>query len=867
MSLLFFFSYSFITSTSTCIGDAQKIVASNITHYIYPLNKIDCPGHPKIACPEDFLQELKADAAKSIIPQNIFGVINLSNILRLFQHDNCHFVVNSFRGYDIIAPGHVPILLRKPTVGVLWRRQRLGKFRIPQMVWIYQEFIDVQRYVNHSSTVDKVSLSGSTFGVGISVKDTENVVTHRPDIFIRLNISHYSMRTKPWNCNIALYLTPNFTNVNNFGLNLPATFNYNSKMLSHANLLPSPIPPVHFIVVGETEEYDLKIILVNIFVSTSTSPSKGSTISHDIFFLIQLETTKQTYAQHNLIRVNHIMVCPRLINSVIELTVNMTNLGLTHLHPWKSMSSVICNNEVKNNMRVWSIQFEREVETVGTSALSQILLMCQDKISPKWVLNNPKSPVERKAHVIAHVWESIMGNYTYRSLFSHSKLCQNGKTVTGTLEEYADFINQVAVEVKFNIEGSGTFQYPFVAAGDPNNMRIISCGKRGLENFSLTNLFNVYDNFTWYLILCCVLIVSFTLHQSAYQEITLDVCHTFLCIIRSLLEQGDPFPLTFIKSKRHQLIIGTFLLVAIIISNAFKNTNVYNMITPRKVLPYENLQQLIKDKYQVFTRVGNIVFTQSKLGNYTRNLHNQIYDHVARWNTHPNTPISLVGIISEAKHIIDIMKIQSFEEHLARPYPMQRLMNLTRLHHSSVSKLTGVVQRYLRLFALTTHPEWHSVIETLTTVEMKEEEQVGLFEEIRKCQRSAVLLPLSICSDWQQKLQRLGHPHVFVGKERYFNSKVVFRLEGLLPRYAIKYIISVHESGIWKRWEDLLKGANVNAGDEIVKPEKPNMSGNIVMIFSLLAGNVFAAVVFIIELFIHCGVLLLREWSNTRRIN
>lgn len=838
----------------------------HITHYIYPINEVECPSHPNVFCSEDYIQEIRADLASSLKSDKFSGAINLSKIITCFLHDNCHFVVNNFQGADIVVPEDLPILLRRPMMGWLWWRQSKGKFIIPQMIWIYQEFINLHRYTNHSSDSDEISLSGSPFGTHTSVSSIENMLALPPDRYIRLNITRYSIHTKPWNCNAAIYLFPNFSQLWSLGLNVPATFDYDSKIFSQVNILPSKIPAVHLIIVNRNYENNLKRIVATTYVSSPPYPNKGSTISYDILFLLQVEVNQNILIQWNLTNVNLIKLCPTRTNSGFEYSADLIKLeSPTELETWKVMSSVKCNYDASNNMLLWNIRARDLDDTLGILDMTKNLLTCENKIPPHRIYDNPVfSRAQRKMYALAQVWKSVTGNYTYQSPFLVSGGCQNGKPVTARLQEkIMDIVIHLNVDVKFNIETSGVFQFPFVTDGDPNDMRIISCGKRGLDNFSITRLFRVYDEFTWLFIFFCTAIVAIILYLCTYQKPTMSISQISLSLTRSLLEQGDPFPLSLMKNKRHQLVIVIFLFATIIITNSFKNTNVYKMITPRKVIPYENLQQLIDDRFTVLTRLGYILYPPHTIGNYS-NLQSEITQHVAFWSVqqhvdHSNS-LQVAAVHSEVKQLSSMMKWKLLSENFQMRNSLELVTNLTQLHKHAASSLTDIVFKYLRQFWDEQSPDFRSPPVLSQMIEaMKEGELIVLFDEIQKCDKSAVLLPISICNSWQKRLQRLGHPHISVGKEAYFNTKVVFRLEGLLPQYIIKYIISVHESGIWRRWEDLLKGIISEVRNEIAKPEKPNMSGNIIMIFSLLAGNVLAAGFFTIELLLNCKALTFRE--------
>lgn len=866
VKLLFTFLAELCFTASQCAN--SQPTPDKITHYIYPLNKLECPKHPRSYCSEEYLQEIKADIANVLTHEKYSIRINLTGILRLFQTDKCHFSVNNFHGVDIFVAEHHPILLKRPTVGWLWRRRRKGKFRVPEMVWMFQNFVNVETHSNHSSDAAEISLAGSPFGVRIPVDNAAAIEAFPSDRYIRLNISHYSMQTKPWNCDVVIYLFPTLNTLIHLNLNFPATFDYDSKFLSQVNILSSKIPSSYLVISDKIFQSFSRTCSLNddemlrkIHVARSSHPSSGSTVSHKLFFLINLNTLEHVSAQIVTANLSIIKICSKWNNSYMYSTVTSDALNTaTFRERWKTMSSVMCNNQASSTMLTWNIHLTREDVTFGTA--TQNLLDCENKISSKWILDIPQSPAERKAHAFAHVWKLIMGNYSYSLHHQPPRICRNGKIVTGKVEDTTEFTNQLIAEVKFDVEGSGIFQFPVVTDGDPNYLRFLSCGKRGLETFSIAGLFKVYDNYIWLSILFAITIVSIFLRQGKPEEIIIAMSQIVMALIRSLLEQGDPFSFRMMESRRHQLIIGAFLLVAIIISNAFKNTNILNLIIPRQAIPYENLQQLVDDKFALYSRTGDIRFptcTRDESGN----IKHTSSKHDADWTRggNPNVTCHIVKLKSEVAKLNEMMKYSVVDAKVESNHLLDRLEQFTKLHKRISSSLTNVVKKYVQLLKdngiyaawIGYNSELGFALLSQFSDALKQGELNALFEEMRKCDRLAVLLPIDICNNWQRKLRRLRLSHVFIGKETYFSTKVVFRLEGLLPHYIIQRVKSTHESGIWARWENLTM--SVIDVDEVVKPEKPSMSGNIIMIFALfLTGMVFASVSYIFELLVNYNI-------------
>lgn len=147
----------------------------------------------------------------------------------------------------------------------------------------------------------------------------------------------------------------------------------------------------------------------------------------------------------------------------------------------------------------------------------------------------------------------------------------------------------------------------------------MSCGSRGFHPYPFYHLIRVYDTYIWLAvaILCAfafpVMVVfstgKFRWATSLHPENI--ICYS-LAACKMLLEQGESFMQKWHKSTL-RLGTGAFLLGCIVLSNGYKNSNVYDMIAQRAPLLYETLEQLIQDKFMIFSRISNVEII---MGNY-----------------------------------------------------------------------------------------------------------------------------------------------------------------------------------------------------------------------------------------------------------
>lgn len=98
--------------------------------------------------------------------------------------------------------------------------------------------------------------------------------------------------------------------------------------------------------------------------------------------------------------------------------------------------------------------------------------------------------------------------------------------------------------------------------------------------------------------------------------------------LKVLLEQGNPYPESVANTERFRCTIGLLLLTGIILSNIYKNRNVYNMIAPRAPLDYKHFEELTRDNVIIYTRVDKVVINARFNFNQTEEYSNGSIGHL-----------------------------------------------------------------------------------------------------------------------------------------------------------------------------------------------------------------------------------------------
>lgn len=426
---------------------------------------------------------------------------------------------------------------------------------------------------------------------------------------------------------------------------------------------------------------------------------------------------------------------------------------------------------------------------------------------------------DRLAHLYVHIIQMVIKNFTY-VMDSSLHLCVNGKVA-----EIWDFDESILGNsdvfhrsVTFDQEQNELLGLLPVSVNDRQNaLRFIACGRRGVQKYAFDALVSAYDKYTWGLILLVTMIGGF-LFQS-YQKVPGNQVEA---LYKILVEQGNPFSNSITSDRKTQFLVATFLLTGILLSNGYKNTNVYRMVTPRLELCYELLSQLIQDSFLIYTRISpNSGFSGRRLS----------FKKELETVGEPDGPHRKVGedMFSEVdfyfrKHNDGFILLRDGKR-------LESLLNNSQLHDNNIVREV-IVPRINISAATEREMDWPTI-----TVEMIMEyltaEATHLFNELKLCQKIALVLPYSMCQEGAASLGK-SQP-VSIGTETFVQLDYGFRFSGVLPLSLFARIRRLFQSGIQARWENILNaGSNqslvtTQRGDTNPRPAK--LIENILVVF------------------------------------
>lgn len=259
---------------------------------------------------------------------------------------------------------------------------------------------------------------------------------------------------------------------------------------------------------------------------------------------------------------------------------------------------------------------------MGTYLKRIVTDMCsnlESLLKPKFYVDLDKD--KRFEKVLMHMWTEMVGNCSIYTRFDprvnqkYFKYCdqyQPGKTVglhqaTWKITEYQDtFYNM----------GFRDITNPY------SDLRFLSCGKRVYSPLAFSELTNIFNPTVWF----AFSLSSLTIF--VFFKILDKPENVLMFLIKMVFEQGNPVPQKLLKHTATAVPVIIILLVATVLTNAYKNTNVYNMVLPRIHIPYTRLSELIRDQFQIYSGAYcfDILFHQTQFKKYIENISNIVVE-------------------------------------------------------------------------------------------------------------------------------------------------------------------------------------------------------------------------------------------------
>lgn len=212
----------------------------------------------------------------------------------------------------------------------------------------------------------------------------------------------------------------------------------------------------------------------------------------------------------------------------------------------------------------------------------------------------------------SNVRVSILGNFSY--LMKHAKEVSDNGNIIKISAGRAKTLFKIQVEINetFINTSASTSMYAVVVTALQRNLKIVTCGYRGVEQLNFMELLSAFDKNVWFELATIIISLIVTFTNIPGHASKLKVIEAHLIPAKLLLEQGNRVSNSVIASHRCKWITRTTLLMAIVLSNAYNSTNVYNMIIPRKSLPNRYLPELVQGKFNIYTKSEHVCIANTR---------------------------------------------------------------------------------------------------------------------------------------------------------------------------------------------------------------------------------------------------------------
>lgn len=380
-----------------------------------------------------------------------------------------------------------------------------------------------------------------------------------------------------------------------------------------------------------------------------------------------------------------------------------------------------------------------------------------------------------------------------------------------------------------------------------SNLRFAACGNKGQERLAVMELVNVYQIWVWILILIATVCLDKTLKRISTH---LKVSPIFY-VSKVWLEQGDPFPKKFTVSTVFRFIVGSTLLSGIVLSNAYKNSNVYNLVMPRKPVRFENLTELQSHGFSVYAPIATIrMMLLDSYENLSFEFFNDLHQKII-YKTPENQVFGDVETAIGSRRITDMERFEV-------------LSKLPELHPKILDMVVPVAKALAVLYKASVLPETDQMNfvyggPSLPVRHIMQKRQDKLIpRSLAQCNRTSWILP-QYQIEKQLKQQQNSNFQTYFGQKVYDTVNLEFKMEGRPPVRTVWKLANLPASGI-PGW--FSKQFIVERSPEKPVPQKPNLKGNISVIFLLfLSGLALSGGKFLVEygqkiypLFIHLSV-------------
>lgn len=781
-------------------------------------------------------------------------IINLNQMLRPFKDAHCLLHITSFKDVSIHPDHSFPRILRKlaPTLLSLFYKFNIAKPTLS----VYSGFL---WSLSKFDKFDQFQISKQT----LTCPHPSNFLGSKlhEDQLVGCALLHYksmSLKMKSWNCQVELIIFPPiFTQKIVFKdkdmdyssiISLPGIWNFEF-FERLTKTFPSKMPMFTIMVMNSNQLETLKqmngftdisgFINPNLFAAFTRSIGQ---LSNQVGLIYEVGQSEDTNS-------SSFVIGDRNGNAIVNyIHLLLLNIGRYFL----------VNSAARISRSTWIKKF---------AALGNIIKMTSNEYLDWEISSIDGALIKIEEHFLNCVASSGISPLEILQLptIEHREMCSNVHLWNSLTRKCIDASSCIprnnSVYLQLQLEQTPpdkilTF-VPIKYRSSISRMNFVSCGQTTTDNLQFGELINIFDVYTWTFALLSGILISALDYCSFRVAIGKSLNLTFkdekvvLSLVRIFLEQGNAILKvnSKIRKQSRRILLAGVLLAGIVLSNAYKNTNVYNMITPLANIPADTFDTLIKYDFTIFTRLYLI----SELPLVTYNWYLSIQGanifqdqhHIKVRNPVDQNVETLVS--SE----IFIIRNKWLVHHSEEDHSSEiKLFNHSRLLPGSDDRLHQVLQHNNTKMAM----RMNKVTFTSELPYLKRLQNMKISQMLESCKKVAIVFSQSMYIEFIKMLPKMRITgHWYIGKESWFASDIGISVSGTVTKNILARIDYLRESGIWDWWEMLPSKMDRNILNAKVSSStffrRPTMDGNVVIIFTVwLIGLGVALAKFICEL-------------------
>lgn len=743
-------------------------------------------------------------------------VVDLWDILLPFCTSNCLVHVTNFHNLNLkLNTHHSPIILRTPSLAVL--KSQGAPLAI---VWSSKNIIDK---VNITSDNNKFDCSSSSNKFMLSRLFITGICS-----YIKFKI--FLLNSKPWQCETRLTIFPlqqtpfrfkDTINTYPFVLKFNVIWDYEIVTNPKVSIKSSDVLYTGIKTKGKI--YHIIFTKQIAYIQDYRLHIHYSDTNQHITNIVLL-VILNNYAKSRVISFQK--VC---INPYISYGQPMFTCFLTMEWRKKQLNEINYIAEPKaEDFMEWFIN-----DTSEDMKYDFIFSKCQTMSSS--LLPRQKRTMDDNllAKLLVQFLFTLMGNFTFKSSDKTKPLSYCSNRQKGSDNPVVGYI---WLEIKHQNSLKPWF-YGERIKSQIGSYGFVNCA-RSFSSMSFELLYNVFDIFIWIGIFCIVIFISIWMHICKARSNRSCIIQDIRDVTAVLVEQCNVFS-SYTFNVGHNLVICVYLLIAVVISNAYKSNNITSLISSRKLISFDTFDQILNNNFTIYNKATVRInfWDSSNLPLNSKGLNITAHKVTENLGFH-----SVLHLQSE----VDVIYSTVYNEDLLLTNnTMFRLWNQSKLIPNVISLLKQVQSDYLiGLKKIGTNIfEFNKMM----AVKFEKLEASNFKQLLRKCDNIAVVLPIENCRQLKQSIhESVG---ITVGKDFISENNVVLEFKGTITSHLSKRLKSVQHAGVWDWLGKILSIYNVRESKDQNRSRKPSISGNISVLFSvLILGQLIALCCFGIEM-------------------